>query len=114
MDIERVVDDLLHIAKEIGYGWIPAYRHNECFTSGVFDLIVFKKSDASENFALMAAICERYDNIKSDKRFLDGYFYLLNQLSYATETTEQPSGLKRIIDENPESAKELRVWYRLD
>lgn len=109
---QQRADRLLQIAKDIGYGHIPAYQNNECFTSGAFDLIVFNGDDSAQNYQLLSELCRRYDQIKSDKKFLKGYFYLLNQLSYATQTTEKPAGLRTIIEENPDETLELREWYR--
>jgi hypothetical protein len=112
MDGDDKIDELLKIAKAIGYGEIPPYQHNECFTSGAFDLIVFKGSNTGRNFDLLSKLCDRYDEIKADNKFLKGYFYLLDQLAYATQTTERPSGMQRILEENPEATRELQVWYR--
>lgn len=109
---QQIADRLLVVAKEIGYGQIPAYQSNECFTSGAFDLIVFNSGDTARNFQLLSELCSKYGQIKSDERFLKGYFYLLNQLSYATRTTEKPLGMKLILDENPDDTEELQEWYR--
>jgi hypothetical protein len=112
MDHDATVDELLRIGKAIGYGQIPPYQSNETFTSGAFDLIIFNGSDPARNFDLLSALCGRYDQVKVDARFRKGFFYLLNQLSYATRTTELPTGLTEILDDQPEETKELQVWYR--
>ncbi len=112
MDHDDTVSELLRIAKAIGYSEIPPYQSNECFTSGAFDLIVFNGSDPGQNFDLLSTLCDRYDEVKPDDKYLKGFFYLLNQLTYATQTTERPSGMRRILAENPEATSELQAWYR--
>jgi hypothetical protein len=112
MDSDREVDELLEVAKVIGYGEIPPYQHNECFTSGAFDLIVFNGSDTARKFDLLTRLCDRYAAVEPDAKFLKGYLYLLEQVAYATQTTERPRGMQKILEENPEAARALRVWYR--
>ena len=112
MDQDATVDELLRIAKAIGYGEMPPYQSNETFTSGAFDLIIFNGSDTGRNFNLLSRLCGQYDGVKADAKFRKGYFYLLNQLTYATKTTEVPPGLMEILDDQPVETRELQVWYR--
>ncbi len=111
MNKEETVESLLSIAKTIGYGKVPKLQQNEYFTTGAFDLIVFNCQDRSRNFSLMSSLCGRYEQIKKDKKFLKGYIYLLDQLSYSTNTSEKPEGIKKIIEENPNETESLQVWY---
>lgn len=112
MDRDDTISELLRIAKAIGYGEIPPYQSCECFTSGAFDLIISNGSDPGRDFDLLSLLCCRYDEIKSDGKYLKGFIYLLNHLAYATQTTERPSGMRRILVENREATTELQAWYR--
>ncbi|MDQ8183413.1 hypothetical protein [Pelagicoccus sp. SDUM812005] len=110
---EERIEELLGIAKSIGYGEIPPYQHNECFTSGAFDLVLVRKGQGFERFELLEEVCRKYEEVRKDEKHLEGYFYLLNQLAHLSDTTELPYGMKRIIDENEERSKELKKWYRI-
>lgn len=106
------IEKLMAAAKAVGYGEIPPYEHHECFTTGAFDLIVPDGTDRGRNFRILETICRQYLSVRTDRRFLSGYLYLLMQMARATDTTEMPSGMKIILEENPSEAKELREWYR--
>ncbi len=112
METSDTVDDLLRIAKSIGYGEIPPYQQCERYTAGAFDLITFSGDDRGEKFDLLGLLCGQYGRIKCDKKHLKGYFYLLTQLAYATDTTQRPEGMQKIINENQKDTEELRIWYR--
>ena len=111
--MEDTVKTLMDAAKAVGYGKIPPLQHCECFTIGAFDLIIFNSSDTGQNYDTLKEICGRYHEVKSDKKYLEGYIYLLNQLVPATGTTELPEGMKVIMDENPSKTKSLHEWYRI-
>ena len=55
------IDQLLHIARRISSGDIPPYQHNECFTSGAFDLLLVHFQGA-EAFDLLAELLTRQSN----------------------------------------------------
>ena len=84
----------------IGYGEIPPLQSNECFTAGAFDLIIFNGENRARNFSLLTLICDRYEEVKNDENFLKRYLYIWYQLSYVTDTTEKPEGIKK-INESP-------------
>jgi len=107
-----MTEDLLQVARAIGNREIPPYQTNECYTAGAFDLIIFSGNDRGINFELLSSLCDRYNSIKSDEKHLKGYLYLLNQLTYATQTTERPKGMARILEENQDGTEELHTWYR--
>ncbi|WP_157622898.1 hypothetical protein [Solimonas soli] len=109
--MENTVDQLLSIASAISRGEIPPYQHNECFTSGAFDLLVINAHGAKA-FDLLQQVCARYGEIKSSGIPLSGYFKLLEILARQSNTTEQPQGIQAIISEQPELSRELRSWYR--
>ena len=100
-------------AKAIGYGEIPPFQHCECFTIGAFDLILINTADKAAAFTLLQVVCDNYATVKDDDKFLKGYFYLLSQLARATDTTQLPEGMTRIIRDNPTQTNELQEWYRL-
>ncbi len=106
------IEKLMMAAKAVGYGEIPPYEHHECFTTGAFDLIATNGTDRGRNFRILEAIVHQYRLVRADSRFLSGYLYLLMQLARATDTTEMPSGMKIILEENPTATKELWEWYR--
>ena len=104
---------LMDAAKAVGYGEIPPYQHCECFTVGAFDLILINSANKERVFELLDAVCAKYNEVKEDKRYLDGFIYLLTELARSTDTTEMPSGIRQIITDNPEKTRELQDWYRL-
>lgn len=106
-------DQLLHIASQIGHGVVPPFQHNECFTSGAFDLLLINTHGA-EAFELLTTLCERYGAVEPSQGFLAGYFQLLAQLARQSQTTEMPPVLPEILARHPDLAAELRVWYRLE
>ena len=103
----------MQAARAVGYGELPPYQHGECFTIGAFDLILISSADKGFAFDLLRAICDRYDSVKGDSKFLNGYVYLLSQVARAAATTELPEGMKKIITDNPTQTNELQEWYRL-
>lgn len=103
----------MEAAKAVGYGDVPPYQHSECFTTGAFDLILVNSASKAVAFKLLQAVCAKYDSVKDDGRFLEGYVYLLSQLARAANTTELPDGMRRIITDNPTLTNELQQWYRL-
>jgi hypothetical protein len=105
------VEQLLSIANAISRGEIPAYQHNECFTSGAFDLLLVHAQGA-EAFSLLEQLGQHYDFAVSSGNSLTGYYQLLTQLARQTNTTEMPRGLQAIISAHPELSDELRAWYR--
>ncbi len=109
----QTVEKLMETAKAIGYGKIPPYQHSECFTIGAFDLILINATDKGSAFELLQAVCNNYATVKNDDKFLEGYVYLLRQLAGATDTTQLPEGMTRIIRENPTQTNGLQEWYRL-
>ncbi len=109
----QTVDNLMTAAKAVGYGEIPPYESSECVTIGAFDLIVIHSANKDWVFELLQAICAKYESVKGDAKFLSGYIYMLGQLAAASDTTELPEGLRRIITENPTQTGELQDWYRL-
>ena len=97
----ETIEKLMAAAKAVGYGEIPPYMHDECFTIGAFDLIILDSSDRGQNFRILEEICHKYEKIRNDPKFLSGYLYLLAQLARSTGTTELPAGMKKIFDEHP-------------
>ncbi len=108
----NLVDDLIEIARQISRGEIPSYQHNECYTSGAFDLLLVDAEDAAA-FDLLGRICARYGSVKEAGNGLEGYYYLLTQIARQSNTTEMPSGMRAIINEDPELSRDLRDWYRV-
>lgn len=107
------VEKLMQAAKAIGYGEVPSVQHGEGFTIGAYDLILISSADRGAAFTLLWAICEKYDMVKDDGKFLNGYVYLLRQLVAAADTTELPEGMEKIIKDNPAQTRELQEWYRI-
>ena len=107
------ITTLMDAAKAVGYGKIPPYQHGECFTIGAFDLIIFHSDRKERLFELLDAVCAEYGGVKGDERYLKGFIYLLNQLAIATNTTEAPNGIGRIVTDNPGKTRELQEWYRI-
>ena len=106
------IEKLLTIAHGLGNGIIPELQHNECYTSGAFDVLLLRKHGA-EAFQMLEELCGRYEDIKNDEAFLKGYLVLLNTIVPLTETTELPKGMRNIILENADAASDLIKWYRL-
>ena len=107
------IERLMQIAKAVGRGELPLYQHKELFTAGAFDLVVFNSNDKGVLFELLSDLCAEYECVKSNEKELSGFIYLLEAASRSTGTTELPSGMERIIRENPEKTGALREWYRL-
>lgn len=104
-------DELLQIANAISRGEIPAYQHNECFTSGAFDLLVLHANGA-DAFAMLEDLCQRFESVKAAGSGMMGYYQLVTLLARHSNTTEEPSGMRAIIKEDPELSSGLRSWYR--
>lgn len=109
---DTLFNDLLEISNCIARGEIPEYQHNEFFTSGAFDLLLIHVVGA-EAFDLLNEACKQYSEVKSSQPNLEGYFSLLTNLAAQSQTTELPSGMREIIDENPQHSHDLRSWYRV-
>ena len=107
---DTLLSDLLEISARIARGEIPEYQHNECYTSGAFDLLLIHIHGPAA-FDLLSQACHRYGEIKSTQSNLKGYFALLSELTANSRTTELPRGLREIIDENPELSHDLKRWY---
>ena len=106
------IDELLDISDRISRGEVPEYQHNECFTSGAFDLLLVHVHGA-EAFALLSELCKRYRQVIANGNGLKGYCSLLSCLAANSQTTELPIGMGEIIAENPALSDELRKWYRV-
>jgi hypothetical protein len=106
------IDELLTIADRISRGEIPEYQHNECYTSGAFDLLIVNVHEA-EAYTLLSELCQRYTEVKERGCGLKGYLTLLLSLAVNSQTTELPMGLREIIADNPALSHDLGRWYRL-
>lgn len=113
MNDTDTINALMQAAREVGYGRVPRYQELKSYTVGAFDLILPTSGDQAQNFSILKMVCQRYDEIKADDRFVDGYIYLLSQLVRCTDTTEIPEGMRQILEDHPEKTKELREWYRI-
>lgn len=105
------VDELLKVANQITSGKIPAYQHNETFTSGAFGLLLLKVK-GMEAFELLNKLCILYESVKAYDKNLKGYYYLIAEVARQTGTTEMPENMLKIIKGNTELSVELRQWYR--
>jgi hypothetical protein len=105
------LDRLLDVASGISRGEIPLYQHNECFTSGAFDLLLVHVRDA-EAFQLLQDACGRYEALKASRADMGGYYLLLSLLARQSNTTEMPNRMTAIIQEHPALSADLREWYR--
>ena len=105
------IEELLKIAEAISNGEIPEYQHNECFTSGAFDLLLVNVHDSSA-YDLLQELCNKFISISSQNCNMKGYYLLLSQLAAKTNTTEMPHGMDIIISKNTELSHELQQWYR--
>jgi hypothetical protein len=107
------VDELLHITNDIGRGVVPLFEHNECYTSGAFDLLLVH-AKGPEAFGLLGKLCDRYSDVEPTEQSLWAYFNLLAQLARQSNTTEMPNNLRQVMERHPALAGELRTWYRLE
>jgi hypothetical protein len=105
------VDQLLDIARRVSSGEVPPYEHNECFTSGAFDLLLVHAQGA-EAFDLLGQLCARFPVERNAGGDLRGYYSLLSQLARQTNTTEMPKGMAEVLAASPELSGDLRDWYR--
>jgi hypothetical protein len=109
--MNALLDELLHVASAISRGEVPPYQHNECFTSGAFDLLLVNVHDG-EAFQLLQDACRQYPALKASRTKLDGFFLLLSLLARQSNTTEMPEGMADIVKEHPTLSADLREWYR--
>src|SRR5688572_25465609 len=105
-------DELIHIASQIGRGVIPPYQHEECYTSGAYDLLLVNASGA-DAFELLGELCGRYVAVDPSQPSLAAYFDLLAQVARLSQTTELPTALPGVMARHPDLAGDLRAWYRL-
>ncbi len=105
------IDNLLSVAADISAGKIPKYLHDECFTSGAFDLLLKDVRDG-DAFDVLSRLCRRFDAIDNRGDPVDGYYYLLSVLARQTNTTEMPDGMSAIIEKHPDLSLDLEAWYR--
>jgi hypothetical protein len=105
-------DQLLEIARQLSSGQVPAHQHNECFTSGAFDLLIVHAQDG-EAFDLLQELCGRMPSERARGGSLSGYYQLISQLARQTHTTQMPEGMAQIIAADAELSKELQAWYRI-
>ena len=108
----EIIEKLLTIANDQGNGRIPELQHNECYTSGAFDILLFGIRGA-EAFQITEKLCSKYEDIKNDASLLKGYLMLLDSIVPLTETTELPKGMRTILLENADAVSNLIKWYRL-
>ena len=106
------VDQLLHMARRVSAGEVPPYQHNECFTSGAFDLLLVH-TEGAEAFDLLAQLCARFPAERKDGTNLRGYYLLLSRVARQTNTTEMPEGMAEVMAASPELSGDLRDWYRI-
>ena len=109
--MDEKLDKLISIANGISAGEIPEYQHNECFTSGAFDLLLIN-AHGDEAFELLSGLCSRFSSITSKSENHKGFYLLASQLAVQTKTTEMPEGMESFINSAPELSKELKQWYR--
>lgn len=107
------VDQLLAVADEISRGEVPAYQHNECFTSGAFDLLLLD-AHGTKAFELLTDVCRRFESVEVSGGNLKGYYLLLSLLAHQTKTTEMPSEMPAIINVHPALSDDLKRWYRYE
>lgn len=105
------IDELLQIANAISRGEVPAYQHNECYTAGAFDLLLLH-ANGGEAFVMLESLCQRFESVKASGSGIAGYYLLATLLARQSNTTEEPSGIRAIISEEPELSSGLRSWYR--
>lgn len=104
-------DELLAIADAISRGEIPEYQHNECFTSGAFDLLLVNVH-GPEAYELLINLCERFVTLHTQGHNIAGFYGLLSQVARQTNTTEMPPQMHPIIDAHAKLSGELKAWYR--
>jgi len=107
------LDRLLDVASRISRGEIPPYQHDECFTSGVFDLLLIHSCDG-EAFKLLQDACGRYEALRASGVGMEGYYLLLSMLARQSNTTEMPAGMGAIIKGLPMLSADLKEWYRYE
>src|SRR5215207_2833742 len=105
------VDQLLDIADAISRGEVPEYQHNECFTSGAFDLLLINANEA-KSFELLTDVCRRFESVEAAGNNMKGYYLLVSTLAQQTKTTEMPPGMTALIDAHPELSHDIKQWYR--
>ena len=112
MNLEKI-DELMQAAAAISRGEILKYEHNECFTSGAFDLLLGDVR-GQVYFELLRSLCGRIVNLIGSDSELEGYYLLLNEVVSRTDTTQMPQGMQSIIDAHPLLSHNLRIWYRCE
>jgi hypothetical protein len=105
------IDELLQIANAISRGEVPAHQHNECYTTGAFDLLLLHAS-GGEAFAMLESLCQRFESVRASGNGMAGYYQLATLLARQSNTNEEPSGMRAIISAAPELSDGLRSWYR--
>jgi hypothetical protein len=105
------VDQLLAIAGAISRGEVPEYQHNECFTSGAFDLLLLNV-DGAGAFELLTDVCRRFGSMDASGSDMRGYYLLLSLLVRQANTTEMPLGMPVIINAHSELSGDLKQLYR--
>lgn len=103
---------LLEVANSISAGVVPPYEHNECFTTGAYDLLLVN-AQPWETFEMLKELCSRFEEMESSGVKLDGYYFLLSQLVQKSQTTELPNEMPRIIQAHKELSLDLVAWYRI-
>src|SRR3546814_5655987 len=94
-------DELLLIASQIGQGMFPPFQHNECYTSGAFDLLLVN-AYGPKAFQLLTTLSERYPAVSAQPGSLAGYFQLLTPLERQNQPTELPTGLADLLVRPPD------------
>ena len=110
--MDNKLEKLLVIGSQIANGVIPKYEHNECFTAGAYDLLIFR-NNPTENYELLSELCAHRKIIFVKNEYKIGLFKLLEYLVPATNTTQMPDGMAEIMDEHPIETDKIRKWYRL-
>ncbi len=109
----ELLDKLIDIANQISRGEIPEYQHNECYTSGAFDLLLVN-AHGPEAFSLLSDLCARFESLEVHSGNAKGVYLLASQLAVQSKTTEMPKGMQSMILSCPEYSQELRQWYRFN
>jgi hypothetical protein len=106
------IEKLLQVARTIGNGELPPYEAYKHFTIGAFDILLIN-TEKGVAFDLLEGVCAKYDCGCLDGNFLNGYIFVVTTLARASNTTQLPAGMMRILTENPDITGELRAWYRI-
>lgn len=109
----ELLDKLIDVANQVSRGEIPEYQHNECYTSGAFDLLLIN-AHGPEAFSLLSDLCARFESLNEQLGDMKGVYLLASLLAVQSKTTEMPIGMQGMIFIHPEYSKELSQWYRLN